>query len=72
MRHSASVVYRFGDGRPVLAERRWDLPVWLGGFMYRVLVHEVTGGLPLLLSRPSLCAASAVLDVTADTLWLKD
>lgn len=56
----------------MLAERRWDLPAWLGGFMYRVLVHEVTGGLPLLLSRPSLCAASAVLDVTADTLWLKD
>ncbi|OSX73858.1 hypothetical protein BU14_0323s0002 [Porphyra umbilicalis] len=72
VRRPASVLFRFGDDRTTLAKNHWDIPVVLGGVVRRLGTHVIPGPLPLLLSRPSLRAAEAVLDLTADSLWLKD
>jgi len=72
VRRSASVLFRFGDDRNTLADSHWVIPVLLGGAVRLLGTHVIPGALPLLLSRPSLRAAQAVLDLAADALWLKD
>jgi len=72
VRRSASVLFRFGDNRTTLADSHWVIPVLLGGAVRLLGTHVIPGALPLLLSRPSLRAAQAVLDLAADSLWLKD
>jgi len=68
----ASVVFRFGDARRTLADRHWEIPICLGGQLERLGAYVVQGDLPLLVSRPALRAATAVLDLMCDSLWLMD
>ena len=68
----AAVLFRFGDKRTTLAAHRWDIPISLGGVVRRLGAHVVPGDLQLLLSRPALRVARAVLDFEDDSLWLKD
>ena len=72
VRRPASVLFCFGDNRTTLADSHWVIPVLLGGTVRLLGTHVIPGPLPLLLSRPSLRAAQAVLDLEADSLWLKD
>jgi len=72
VRRPASVLFRFGDDRTTLADSHWFIPVLLGGTVRLLGTHVIPGPLPLLISRPSLRAAQAVLDLEADSLWLKD
>lgn len=69
---AASVLFRFGDARTTTAGERWEVPVLLGGDVRRLKTHVIPGGLPLLLSRPALKAARALIDMEDDTIWLKD
>lgn len=69
---SAAVLFRFGDQRTTLSDRHWDIPIFLGGVVPRPGAHVIPDGLPLLGSRPALRVARSVLDLTDDTLWLKD
>lgn len=68
----ASVLFRFGDARTTLAEELWEIPIQLAGNVRRLRTHVIPGGLPLLLSRPALKAARALIDMEDDTIWLKD
>jgi len=72
VRRRASVLFRFGDDRTNLTDSHWVIPVLLGGTVRLLGTHVIPGPLPLLLSRPSLRAAQDVLDLDADSLWLKD
>ena len=69
---SASVLFRFGDARRTLADRHWVIPICLGGQLERLGDNVVPGNIPLLLSRPALRAAMAVLDLVCDSRWLKN
>jgi len=48
------------------------IPICLGGQLERLGDYVVPGDLPLLLSRPALRAAMAVLDLVCDSRWLKN
>ena len=63
---SVAVLFRFGHARRTLADRHWKVPICLGGRLKRLGVYVVPGDLPLLLSRPALRAATAVLDLVCD------
>lgn len=69
---AASVLFRFGDARTTMAGAQWEVAVLLGSDVRRLKTHVVPGGLPLLLSRPALKAARALIGMEDDTIWLKD
>jgi len=68
----ASVVFLFGHARRTLADRDLEILFCLGGKLEWLRVYVVPGDLPLRMNRLSLLAASAVLDLVCDALWLKD
>eukprot|EP00168_Porphyra_purpurea_P017503 TRINITY_DN6081_c0_g1_i2.p1 TRINITY_DN6081_c0_g1~~TRINITY_DN6081_c0_g1_i2.p1 ORF type:complete len:874 (-),score=94.27 TRINITY_DN6081_c0_g1_i2:1941-4562(-) len=68
----AAVLFRFGDRRTTLADAYWDIPIALRGIVRRLGTHVIPGCLPLLLSRPSLRVAQAVLYLADESLWPKD
>lgn len=68
----AAVLFRFGDGWTTLADEHWTIPIELGGVVRKIGTSVIPGHLPLLMSRPALRAARAVLDMEDNTMWLKD
>lgn len=68
----ADVLFRFGDGVGQACKTVAFIPICIGGGGYQLRVHVVPGDLPLLLSLVSLRRARAVLDLEANTIFLKD
>lgn len=66
------VLFRFSDGVGHCYKHVAFLPICIGGGGYRLRVHVVPEDLPLLLSLHSLRRARAVMDLEADTLFLKE
>ena len=62
--------FQFGDGKEVCSEQRVSLPAVIGGISCQIESEVVPCKIPLLLGKPSLKKADAVIDVSNDKIQM--
>lgn len=62
------VPFRFGDGKETISKQKTKIPGWIGKTRLTIEANVVDCNLPLLLSKPSLKKAGAIIDFVKDVM----
>ena len=65
----SSQSFTFGDGKSVLAKRKFTFPCYIGGVKGELTSHEIECEIPLLLSIKSMKTLNMKIDFKHDTLY---